>query len=434
MTDEQDVTTGGEGVDTAVEPSKGTEHKEVSEARSALVKEIIEDAKESKTHHESVFKRMRHCMKLAAHGTTDATRAEALDGAYVVPVLNRHINQAVASLYAKNPKAVAKRKDKLLYKIWDGDETSLAAAMQVAQQAASTPAAVDPMTGQSVVDPAVTQAVQLLEEVQAAKAEIIRGERIARTLALCYAYFLDEQDAGYKEQFKALVRRTKVCGVGWVKLGYQRILKLSPDQEGQIADSTQKISAMEAGLAALSEGKIEEQSARMEELRLLVKTVQESPELVVREGPVFSFPRSTEVYPDRRCRHLKTLAGTRRLFHEFHMRPDDIKEIYGCDVAGQYQAYSSKGEKKDSRGKDTYACVWEVQDKKTGQVYTVCDGYSDFLKEPAEPDVKIERFCTLFPLVFNEIESDVAGKIVKVLVDDAKPVEYDQPLFLVDPS
>ena len=36
--------------------------------------------------------------------------------------------------------------------------------------------------------------------------------------------------------------------------------------------------------------------------------------------------------------------------------------------------------------------------------------------------------------LFNEIESDVAGKIVKVMVDDAKPVEYDQPLFLVDPS
>ena len=36
--------------------------------------------------------------------------------------------------------------------------------------------------------------------------------------------------------------------------------------------------------------------------------------------------------------------------------------------------------------------------------------------------------------LFNEIESDVTGRIVKVLVDDAKPVEYDQPLFLVDPA
>ncbi len=36
--------------------------------------------------------------------------------------------------------------------------------------------------------------------------------------------------------------------------------------------------------------------------------------------------------------------------------------------------------------------------------------------------------------LFNEIESEISGKIVKVLVEDAQPVEYDQPLFLVDPS
>jgi acetyl-CoA carboxylase biotin carboxyl carrier protein len=36
--------------------------------------------------------------------------------------------------------------------------------------------------------------------------------------------------------------------------------------------------------------------------------------------------------------------------------------------------------------------------------------------------------------LFNEIEAEVSGKIVKVLVDDASPVEFGQPLFLVDPS
>jgi acetyl-CoA carboxylase biotin carboxyl carrier protein len=36
--------------------------------------------------------------------------------------------------------------------------------------------------------------------------------------------------------------------------------------------------------------------------------------------------------------------------------------------------------------------------------------------------------------LFNEVESEVSGKIVKILVDDASPVEFDQPLFLVDPS
>ena len=36
--------------------------------------------------------------------------------------------------------------------------------------------------------------------------------------------------------------------------------------------------------------------------------------------------------------------------------------------------------------------------------------------------------------LFNEVESEVSGKIVKILVDDSSPVEFDQPLFLVDPS
>ena len=36
--------------------------------------------------------------------------------------------------------------------------------------------------------------------------------------------------------------------------------------------------------------------------------------------------------------------------------------------------------------------------------------------------------------LFNEIESEINGKIVKVLVDNASPVEYDQPLFLVEPA
>ena len=36
--------------------------------------------------------------------------------------------------------------------------------------------------------------------------------------------------------------------------------------------------------------------------------------------------------------------------------------------------------------------------------------------------------------LFNEIESEVKGKIVKILVEDQSPVEYDQPLYLVDPS
>ena len=51
-------------------------------------------------------------------------------------------------------------------------------------------------------------------------------------------------------------------------------------------------------------------------------------------------------------------------------------------------------------------------------------------------EVKVgDTVCVIEAMkLFNEIESEISGKIVKVLVDDASPVEFDQPLFLVDPS
>ena len=66
-----------------------------------------------------------------------------------------------------------------------------------------------------------------------------------------------------------------------------------------------------------------------------------------------------------------------------------------------------------------------------------------FSPKPGEPPFikigdKIEPgqiLCIIEAMkIFNEIESEISGKIVKVLVDDNTPVEFDQPLFLVDPS
>ncbi len=60
----------------------------------------------------------------------------------------------------------------------------------------------------------------------------------------------------------------------------------------------------------------------------------------------------------------------------------------------------------------------------------------------AEPYVKVgdivkvgQTVCIVEAMkLFNEIESEYSGKIVKILVENASPVEFDQPLFLVDPS
>jgi acetyl-CoA carboxylase biotin carboxyl carrier protein len=48
---------------------------------------------------------------------------------------------------------------------------------------------------------------------------------------------------------------------------------------------------------------------------------------------------------------------------------------------------------------------------------------------------KGDKVCIIEAMkTFNEIEAEISGKIIKVLVDNASPVDYDQPLFLVDPA
>ena len=57
--------------------------------------------------------------------------------------------------------------------------------------------------------------------------------------------------------------------------------------------------------------------------------------------------------------------------------------------------------------------------------------FTDVGKSVAEGDI----LCVIEAMkLFNEIESEISGKIVKILVDDQSPVEFDQPLFIIDPS
>ncbi|MGB1362150.1 MAG: acetyl-CoA carboxylase biotin carboxyl carrier protein, partial [Flavobacteriaceae bacterium] len=60
--------------------------------------------------------------------------------------------------------------------------------------------------------------------------------------------------------------------------------------------------------------------------------------------------------------------------------------------------------------------------------------YKDVFVEVGDTIKEGDVLCVVEAMkLFNEIESEVSGKIVKILVDDSSPVEFDQPLFLVEP-
>ncbi|MDX1315470.1 MAG: acetyl-CoA carboxylase biotin carboxyl carrier protein [Eudoraea sp.] len=90
-----------------------------------------------------------------------------------------------------------------------------------------------------------------------------------------------------------------------------------------------------------------------------------------------------------------------------------------------------------AKAEDTTAASGQIEIKSPmiGTFYRASNPESDPFISVGDSVSVGQTVCIVEAMkLFNEIESEVSGKIVKILVDNGTPVEYDQPLFLVDPS
>lgn len=387
-----DATEEGGKIGASSEAGKTDEQKpEVSESRKALVKEWVDKITRRNKEMDKHFKRMQKCMEIVKSGSSEPAWADG--GNYVAPVLARHINQSVAQLYAKNPTAVAKRKQRLLFKLWDGKPDSIKGAMASLE------------TGD------VSQ-IPLLQDVIQGQQYIMLMDKIGKTLEILCAYFLDEQEADYKEQLKAMVRRSKTNGIAFVKLGFQRILEPNIERGAGISDMTTKIAATQAALDMMAEDddRYNEDSAALEQLKTNMADLQAMPEdIVVREGPILSFPKANTIVVDPDCTHLKTFAGAGWVAQWLgDFTPDKVLQNFKVDVKkGSYTKYAPSGKQTRKESEDGCKCrLWEVWDRDNRQRSVICEGYEDFLVGPETPSTDVERFYPFFPLILNEVESD----------------------------
>lgn len=374
--------------EVSAQPENPTD--EIDAARRNYVSTWVKKIKSAHTFwkDKKLYEEIKENQQFAARGC-DKAWYDAKN--YTVPILNRHINQSVATLYAKNPTVVASRRERLLYKLWDGRADSLQSAMEFA-------AAGDP------------QSMAVIQEVLAVRQQNLMMDRMGKTLEILWDYYVGEQDCNFKQQLKAAVRRAKVCKVGYIKLGFQRVLEKNPEITAQIADVTSKIARMESTLYKMTKDELDDDAPELEELQQNLKDLQNQETMVVREGPVFDFPRANEIIVDPACRHLKSFAGAGWIAHWFDMSPDLVYETYEVDLKTYgYTKYKDTGDVyKDAEKYDgeTKARIYEVYDKVNRQCFAVCDGYPDYIEEPYGQKLKIERFYPVFPIVFNEVEND----------------------------
>ena len=366
--------------------------KEITPERKALVTWWNEQIKKAREEDKikKAFERMQKCMKLAAKGSLDDDWVAA--DKYVLPIITRHINLAVSTLYARNPNVVAKRRKKMLFRLWDGQQQTAMAAFQAAQAGDMTQ-------------------LPLLQDIQQGQQYLALLDKMGKTMEICWQHFMDQQEYNYKARLKSAVRRAKVNGVAYAVLDYQRVMQPRPDQDARIADITSKIVNIQYQIKEQSEGDTddEEDKRMLDQLQLNLKDMQSNPDVIAEEGPVISFPKSTSILIDPACNDLRTLTGARWLSQIFPVTEEMIEKLYPAidldEDAGGATEYVEPGKSKDSKKVKRYA-LHKIWDRENQQVMFLLEGYKDFAKEPATPDVKIYPFFPVYPLVFNEIESE----------------------------
>jgi hypothetical protein len=380
---------------------------QLDEATQNLIKEWCERITEAKAHWKPHFKKIRKWQQIARLG---ATKEWAKGGNYVANITQRVIGQAVAQMYAKNPRAFAKLRDRIETTLWDGDPQSLMAAMQSLSQPQ-----VDPLSGQAMVDP---NAAALLADVQQAKEKRAMMERIGKTVQILFNYFITEQEPNFKTQMKQLIRRVRTCGIGYVELGFQRVMERDPTIMSQIVDLQSQIDRIDALIAEIGEGNLDPDSPKIADLRVTMETLQKKQWVIIREGLVFDFPRATEIIIDPDTIQIKGWIGTNWTARETYMTPEKVRAKYKVDIGSKFKGYRAikggEGYKARDEGsmmgadakKKDLVCVWRVQDKESGSEFVIADGYCDWLKPPAPPNVDIEPFFTTFPLSFNDSEDE----------------------------
>lgn len=389
------------------EPIIKRDAPEATESRKALVKRWTGEIGRAKTFHKDTFDSMRAGQDFLS-GVQWYDKADSKEK-YQANLIQRHIGQRVASLYAKNPTFTCKRRTTLDFKIWDEGSNAFQQLQSTIQMSVQS-GQINPATGQPILPPLLEQ---LLADIKQGLEKRAMLDRVARTMEILMKNAADEQKPSFKRQMKQLIRRVCTCKVGYVKLGYQRQMEPNPDTVERVSDVTQKLLRIEQLSADLSDDKKQISDPEAEELRLLLKELKEEPDLVVSEGITFDFPRANSIIIDPKCTHLTTFLGADYVAHEFIMSPDQVKQIYKCDIGDTYTKYNPNGSVEDaSKSKDpaqkdkVRCCVWEIWNKINNEVFTVVDGYADYLKEPDSPRIKLSRFWPFFALAFNETEND----------------------------
>lgn len=361
-----------------------------------LVQHVLERIRRDKRHFEKAMKRMERSMFMAMWGR----ERDWSEKNYKANLAGQHVRTKTSSLYAKNPKIVARRKESLDFPVWDESLETLKIAMMTmaagaqaiaVAQAAQPPApqpdpsqsgafappgagpnggppmpaavpAAPAMDGATLAPPGIgigapmpfvaapalppgyDQAVAIVKDFEQGTARRQLLKKFGRTLELVFADSMRQQTPlDFKSAMKRVVRRSLTTATGYVELGFQRQYGIPNATTERLADYRQRLAHLEGLIKEESEGELDDDSFEKAELQQMVAAIESEPQTILRSGLSFDFMQSTKVIPDRLCTSIVGFIGARHLTVEYIYTKSEVEDMFKVDLGSRYTPYLPDG-------------------------------------------------------------------------------------------
>jgi len=380
---------------------------EIAPDEVKLVKQLTEEVRASREKWSKALSGMRADAKFHYGIQWVGQNSIYEENRYIANLTQQIVRKKVDALYPKDPTFRAERKKRMDFILWDEDMDTL---MQIEQRVM-----------QGIITP---EDMAIVQDVQEGMASRKMYDRVGRTMELLFEHYLSEQTPSFKVQMKRYARRSVICGVSYIKLGFQRLDDTQEIRESRIADARERLAHLERLIADTTKPDADPESAAVAEAKMMLQEALAAP-AEMREGPVFDFPQSWNIIPDAETTSLIGWVGSRFVAEQFMWRKSRVKEKFKVDVSGNYRAYVTTGTNAtgleaqeddkywefmrlqgSSDKDDPLVCWWYVYDKRSGMVYTIADGYKGFLAPPRAPDVKCDQFFPYYPFTTNDCEAE----------------------------
>jgi len=215
-------------------------------------------------------------------------------------------------------------------------------------------------------------------------------------------------DCRLKQKAKRLLTAAYTTSIGWWKLCWQEDVRKDQAIADRLNDTQDNLQRLQAQRDALDDPQAgSDTDLQIAQLRETIAGLETQAEIVVSRGPALDFVLSENVLViDESIAELNDYTRAGAIGHRVWMSRTAYKERFGYDPK-KATGYREQAGQMTAQATDKSAellCVWEIWDKNSNRVLTVCVGEEGFCCEPASPDWTGKRWYPFFLLAWNDID------------------------------